>query len=181
MYYGGAANVPGAPGNPGFFPSIGSSLLSAGNTGGVPNQPLDPRLKGKLQQPGTPPPPGFREQYGLPPTGGTTPLVFGAPQPGSMVAGNPSFDINRSAGPLGQRPGEQLQRLYEGGTQQNQQLNEELRRRGIMPGSGPQLPLAQGGPGGMSMGNVAGIANAEFYRGPQYGQAPVGFAGKTVS
>ena len=180
MYYGGLENVPGAPGNPRFFPSMGSSFLSAGNTGGVPNQPLDPRLKEKFQQPGTTPPPGFREQYGLPPASGTLPLVFGAPQPGTMVAGNPSFNINRSAGPLGQRPGEQLQRLYEGGTQQNQQLNEELRRRGIMPGSGPQLPLAQNTPGTAPMGNAAGIANAEFYRGPQYGQAPGGW-GKTVS
>lgn len=32
-------------------------------------------------------------------------------------------------------------------------------------------------------GNAAGIANAQFYNGPQYGQAqmPVGFAGKTLS
>jgi hypothetical protein len=157
--------------------------MTAGNTGGVPGQPLDPHFKGRLQQPGTPPPPGFREQYGLPPASGSVPQVFGLPQPGSMVAGNPSFDINRAAGPLGQRPGEQLKRLYEGGTQQNQQLNDELRRRGIMPGSGPQLPLAQSFPGPVPMGNAAGIANAEFYRGPQYGQAqmPVGFAGKTVS
>ena len=159
------------------------ATLAAANTGGVPNQPLDPRLKGKLQQLGTPPPPGFREQYGLPPASGTAPQAFGMPQPGSMIAGSPSFNINQSAGPLGQRPGEQLQRLYEGGTQQNQQLNDELRRRGIMPGSGPQLPLVQNSPGTVPMGNAAGIANAEFYRGPQYGQAqmPVGFAGKTVS
>jgi len=30
MYYGGSANVPGAPGNPGFFPSVGYSPLVAG-------------------------------------------------------------------------------------------------------------------------------------------------------
>jgi len=152
-----------------------AGALASANTGGVPNQPLDPRLKERFQQPGTTPPPGFREQYGLPPASGTTPQAFGMPQPGSMIAGNPSFNINQSAGPLGQRPGEQLQRLYEGGTQQNQQLNYELRRRGIMPGSGPQLPLAQSSPGTMPMGN------AGFFMGPQYGQMPAGFAGKTVS
>ena len=30
-------------------------------------------------------------------------------------------------------------------------------------------------------GNAAGLANAQFYNGPQYGQMPVGFAGKTIS
>jgi hypothetical protein len=152
-----------------------AGALASANTGGVPNQPLDPRLKDKLQQPGTTPPPGFREQYGLPPASSTTPQAFGMPQPGSMIAGNPSFNINQSEGPLGQRPGEQLKRLYEGGTQQNQQLNDELRRRGIMPGSGPQLPLAQSSPGMNPMGN------AGFYAGPQYGQMPTGFTNKTVS
>jgi hypothetical protein len=62
--------------------------------------------------------------------------------PGNLVAGGPSFDINRGAGALGGRSGEQLKRLYEGGTQQNEKLNEELMRRGIMPGAGPQLPQA---------------------------------------
>ena len=61
--------------------------------------------------------------------------------PGNLMAGSPSFDINRTPGALGGRSGEQLKRLYEGGTQQNQQLNDELKRRGIMPG-GPRLPLA---------------------------------------
>jgi hypothetical protein len=30
-------------------------------------------------------------------------------------------------------------------------------------------------------GNAAGLANAQFYNGPQYAQMPVGFAGKTIS
>ncbi len=96
--------------------------------------------------------------------------------PNNLVAGNPSFDINRSRGALGGRSGEQLKRLYEGGTQQNQQLNEELMRRGIMPGSGPQLPLAMGMPGMNPMGN------AGFYMGPQFGQQlPAGFQNKYIS
>ncbi len=164
MFYGGEVNVPGAPGN-----------VAAVNPGGIPNRPVDRELLRRLQQPGTPPPPGFREQFGLPPASGAAPQAsFSSP---SMLAGNPSFDINRSSGALGGRSGEQLKRLYEGGTQQNQQLNEELRRRGIMPGAGPQLPLAFGGlQGPVPMGN------AGFFAGPQYGQQfPAGFQNKTVS
>lgn len=91
--------------------------------------------------------------------------------PGNLMAGSPSFDINRRPGALGGRSGEQLRRLYEGGTQQNQQLNEELRQRGIMPG-GPQLPLAFGSSNlPAAIGNMAGLANAQFFEGPQLGQA----------
>ena len=60
-----------------------------------------------------------------------------------MIAGNPSFEINKR------------------------------------PGAGPQLPLAYGTPG--QPGNMAGIANAEFYMGPQYAQLPPGFQNKFVS
>lgn len=97
--------------------------------------------------------------------------------PGNLLAGGGvSFEINRAPGALGGRSGEQLRRLYEGGTQQNQQLNDELRRRGILPGSGPQLPLAYGPmTGGVPMGN------AGFFAGPQMGQMPAGFQNKTIS
>jgi hypothetical protein len=96
--------------------------------------------------------------------------------PGNLLAGGPSFDINRTPGSLGGRSGEQLKRLYEGGTQQNQQLNEELRRRGIMPGSGPQLPLAYN-----PMFGPVPMGNAGFFAGPQMGQMPAGFQNKFVS
>jgi len=96
--------------------------------------------------------------------------------PLNFIAGGPSFEINKRPGSLGGRTGEQLRRLYEGGTQQNQQLNEELRQRGILPG-GPQLPLA-GFPG--AAGNMAGMANAEFFAGPQLSQLPAGFLNKTI-
>ncbi len=97
--------------------------------------------------------------------------------PGNLMAGGPSFDIPRTPGALGGRSGEQLKRLYEGGAQQNQQLNDELRKRGILPGSGPQLPLAFNQyQGGVPMGN------AGFFAGPQYGQqVPPGFQNKIVS
>lgn len=95
--------------------------------------------------------------------------------PGNLLAGNPSFDIRRTPGALGGRSGEQLRRLYEGGTQQNQQLNDELMRRGIKPGAGPQLPMAFGSsnlPG--AIGNIQGMVDAY-----QLGQA--GFNSKFVS
>lgn len=153
MYYGGESNVPGAPGN-----------VAAVNPGGIPNRPVDPALLKRLQQQGTPPPPGFREQFGLPPAPESAPgsvpqASFSLPP---MLAGGPSFDINRTPGTLGGRFGEQLKRLYEGGTQQNQQLNDELRRRGIMPGAGPQLPLAMGINQGMPpMGNAGLFPSAQ--------------------
>lgn len=96
--------------------------------------------------------------------------------PGNLFAGGPSFDINRTPGSLGGRSGEQLKRLYEGGTQQNQQLNDKLRRRGILPGMGPQLPLAYN-----SMQGTIPMGNAGFFAGPQMGQVPAGFQNKFVS
>lgn len=78
--------------------------------------------------------------------------------PGNLLAGiNMSgFDINKRPGALGGRAGEQLKGIYEGGTQQNQQLNEELKNRGIMP-RGVNLPLVQGG--------SSPLGNAGFFEG----------------
>ena len=102
--------------------------------------------------------------------------------PGNLFAGGPSFDINRRPGALGGRSGEQLKRLYEGGTQQNEKLNEELRNRGIMPGSGPQLPLVFGGstnsyiaqayPGGQAIGNAAAMLGAPMQMNPEVNAGP---------
>ena len=69
------------------------------------------------------------------------------------------FDINKRPGALGGRSGEQLKGIYEGGTQQNQQLNEELKNRGIMP-RGVNLPLVQGG--------LSPLGNAGFFEGQQF-------------
>jgi hypothetical protein len=72
---------------------------------------------------------------------------------------------------------------------ENRQLLDEMKRRGITPGGGPQLPLA-GIPGSSNLpgavGNMGGIANATFYAGPQFNQPgnvslPAGFQGKYVS
>jgi hypothetical protein len=100
--------------------------------------------------------------------------------PGNLLAGGPSFDINRRPGALGGRSGEQLKRLYEGGTQQNKQLNEELIERGIMPKGGPQLPLVQNGMFGGGLGNVGGMQMAQIK--PTYSdtnRSPGGLGGRS--
>lgn len=103
--------------------------------------------------------------------------------PGNLFAGGPSFDVPRGPGALGGRSEEQIRRLQQN-MPENQQLLEEMKRRGITPGGGPQLPLA-GIPGSSNLpgaiGNMGGLANAGFYYGPQAGQLPQGFAGKTLS
>jgi hypothetical protein len=103
--------------------------------------------------------------------------------PGNLFAGGPSFDVPRGPGALGGRSEEQIRRLQQN-MPENQQLLEEMKRRGITPGGGPQLPLA-GVPGSSNLpgaiGNMGGLANAGFYYGPQAGQLPQGFAGKTLS
>ena len=103
--------------------------------------------------------------------------------PGNLFAGGPSFDVPRGPGALGGRSEEQIRRLQQN-MPENQQLLEEMRRRGITPGGGPQLPLA-GIPGSSNLpgaiGNMGGLANAGFYYGPQAGQLPQGFAGRTLS
>jgi len=55
-----------------------------------------------------------------------------------QIATTPSFSIPQGQGALGKRSGEQLKRIQESGIQ-NEQLQQELQRRGIMP-RGIQLP-----------------------------------------
>ena len=92
--------------------------------------------------------------------------------PGNLLAGGPSFDINRRSGALGGRSGEQLKRLYEGGTQQNEQLNKELIERGIMPRGGPKLPLVQNGAFGGAAGNMGGMLAQTNPMDPSYHAMP---------
>ena len=103
--------------------------------------------------------------------------------PGNLLAGGPSFDIPRGPGALGGRSEEQIRRLQQS-MPENQQLLEEMKRRGITPGGGPQLPLA-GIPGSSNLpgaiGNMGGIQNAQFFGGPQLGQLPAGFVNKTLA
>lgn len=55
-----------------------------------------------------------------------------------QIAATPSFSIPQGQGALGRRSGEQLKRIQESGIQ-NEQLQQELERRGMMP-RGIQLP-----------------------------------------
>jgi len=121
-----------------------------GSTGGSTGA-FDPAYLQKMRQPVTPMPEWMRRN---PPTQNpSTPGETGAQQAfGGMqfptpfggsdfnIAAGPSFDIPKSQGALGGRSGEQLLRLQQGsGNMENQQLQNELQRRGILP-SGIQLP-----------------------------------------
>ena len=44
-----------------------------------------------------------------------------------------------------------------------------------------ELPLAGSSNLPAALGNMAGMANSQFYMGPQFGQMPAGFQGKYVS
>lgn len=120
-----------------------------GSTGGSTGE-FDRDYIEKMSQPGTQMPEWMRRN---PPTPGPqTPGQSGAQQAfgtqfptpfggsGFDVAAGPSFEIPKGQGALGGRSGEQLLRLQQGsGNMENQQLQNELQRRGIMP-SGIQLP-----------------------------------------
>jgi hypothetical protein len=167
MYYSGITNVPGAPGNllanqgpstPVKFDERMNQLVPTLGGGGIKKDSV--RWKNLPTE---------------------LPQAFGM-FTDMQIAGSPSFDIQRGPGALGGRSEEQIRRLQQN-LPENQQLLEEFQRRGITPGGGPKLPLA-----GTSNLNSA-VANmtpgapgnfAGFYGGPQIGQAPVGFAAKTV-
>jgi hypothetical protein len=117
--------------------------------GGAPQQVIPQSVRDEYEIQRTPPPPGFRDQLNLPSNQGPgqgAKQAFGTQFPtpfgGSEfdVAAGPSFEIPKGQGALGGRSGEQLLRLQQGsGNMENQQLQNELQRRGIMP-SGIQLP-----------------------------------------
>jgi hypothetical protein len=110
--------------------------------------------------------------------GGMARQAFGMLQPGSMIAGNPSFDINQNRQPGQPGMGPQAPNMY----MPTQILDPRTRQQRIEQ-SVPTTAVRMAGlmPGMAPMGNAAGIANAGFYNGSQYGQMPAGFAGKTVS
>lgn len=83
---------------------------------------------------------------------------------GSLIGGGPSFDIPRGPGALGGRSEEQIRRLQQS-MPDNKQLLEEMQRRGITPGGGPQLPLAYSLPG--AAGNMAGMLMAQGLQMPR--------------
>ena len=111
--------------------------------GGNPRQEVPADWTEKMLKPGSPMPPGLREQIFGKPTqenlGGNLPQARGAffPTPFNIAA-DPSFSIPQGQGALGRRSGEQLQRIQESGIQ-NEQLQQELERRGMLP-RGIQLP-----------------------------------------
>jgi hypothetical protein len=100
------------------------------------NQPVMPmpewmRNNPPGQEPQTPGQ-GAKQAFG----GTQFPTPFGGSR--FDIAGGTSFEIPKGQGALGRRSGEQLQRIQESGIQ-NEQLQQELERRGMMP-RGIQLP-----------------------------------------
>ena len=131
--------------------SYGEISSQQGSTGGSTG-PMDPAYLEKMRTPVMPMPSGLRESiWGQPKGAPQTPGQEGAQQAFGFtfptpfgndfeVAAGPSFEINKGQGALGRRSGEQLLRLQQGNpAMQNEQLNEELLRRGIMS-RGVQLP-----------------------------------------
>ena len=135
MYYGGELNVPGAPGNNmeylyGRMPGVlGGPVTPPSPPLGGPVTPVDPGLGGPVEWSGTYVP--------------VVPIGYGGEQ-GQQIAGNPSFDINESAGT---RKIRSIRRLGEGGVGgEKDAAVEMLKRLG-----GPQLPQVNvpGAPGNL--------------------------------
>lgn len=112
---------------------------------------------------------------------GTAPLTPGQGQtlggfPGAIgdaLAGSPSFQIGPRS-PFKGMPQKEVDKLKEWDDRPGelQKYYENINR------PGPRLPFAYNGPS--PLGNAAGVANAEFYIGPQYAQLPQGFQNKTI-
>jgi len=207
MYYGGSANVPGAPGNPGFFPSVGYSPLVAGGfslkdllpsaSWDVPQQ--TPGQNPKYLKPGEKP--SLKDLFPR------QPGSFADPFNPSIPAGGVSFGAPGNGGALAQRVYGQIER--------GQYNRPGPRGAGIVqpevfmapyPGTQPGQPteffplgnpaagyrFEAANPGmmptitsSMNPGVNAGMTpmgNAGFYAGPQLGQSvPPGYVNKIVS
>lgn len=104
--------------------------------------------------------------------------AFGLPQPGAMVAGNRSFDINQNRQPGQPGMGPQAPNMY-----MPTQILDPRTRQQRMEQSVPTTAVRMAG----LMPGMTPMGNAGFYMGPQYGQQfnqaqmPVGFGGKTLS
>jgi hypothetical protein len=190
MYYGGSANVPGAPGNPGFFPSVGYSPLVAGGRSlkdllpnaqwdipaQQPSQYLKPGAKPSLKQmfpvrPGT---------YGANPNDpferhipAANSAFLDNTEDSSFIAGSPSFDINPNKQPAQPGVGPQIPNMY----MPTQILDPRMRQQ-RMEESIPTTAVRMAG----LMPGMTPMGNAGFYAGPQLGQTvPPGFQNKIVS
>lgn len=96
--------------------------------------------------------------------------------PGNLMAGSPGYFM----------PEAEIQRRFQEryrSTPEGQKIQENMQRvrEQLKTGTFP-WQQAQYSPGMTPMGNAgAPMANAEFYKGPQFGQIPTGFQNKIVS
>jgi hypothetical protein len=130
-------------GGTGMEPYFSEQIATTPSFGGNPRQQVPADWVEKMSKPGSPMPAGLREKiFGTPSQDkpdNTLPQARGTVFPTPFdIAGSPSFSIPQGQGALGKRSGEQLKRIQESGIQ-NEQLQQELQRRGIMP-RGIQLP-----------------------------------------
>lgn len=94
--------------------------------------------------------------------------------PGNLITGNPfGSDFVIPKQPQQQRPGPQLHPLQQAPVRVFPQ--DQPGREGAIDVRFRQAMNMPGAPG-----NPAGMVNASFFGGPQYGQLPVGFANKLV-
>jgi hypothetical protein len=104
--------------------------------------------------------------------------VPGAPGQSFLAGGNFMGGQGSQINPEAFKRDSRQQKIYNKGVGTDNPNEKEI----FLRRTGPQLPLAQGMPGMMAMGNVGALVdNSQFYMGPQLGQMPVGFQNKFVS
>ena len=104
--------------------------------------------------------------------------VPGAPGQALVAGGNFMGGQGLQINPEAHKQQNRQQKIYNKGMGTDNPNEKEI----FLRRTGPQLPLAQGVPGMMPMGNAgAFIDNAQMFMGPQFGQIPAGFQNKFVS
>lgn len=153
-YYG-ESNVPGAPGQ---APAVRF------NPAQLNVQPL----------------PGYNLQPGYVPSKGDIErdrFILHSPKSG-VAGGNFMGGEGLQINPEAHKQQKRQQKIYNKGMGTDNPNEKEI----FLRRTGPQLPLAQGVPGMIPMGNAgAFIDNAQMFMGPQFGQIPAGFQNKIVS
>lgn len=104
--------------------------------------------------------------------------VPGAPGQALVAGGNFMGGQGLQINPEAHKQKNRQQKIYNKGMGTDNPNEKEI----FLQRTGPRLPMAQGIPGMMPMGNVgAFVDNAQMFMGPQFGQIPAGFQNKIVS
>ena len=104
--------------------------------------------------------------------------VPGAPGQSLIAGGNFVGGQGLQINPEAHKQQNRQQKIYNKGMGTDNPNEKEI----FLRRTGPQLPMAQGVPGMMPMGNAGMfVDNAQMFMGPQLGQIPAGFQNKFVS